>query len=118
MLTVASLVSDCGLTLVAGEENSGRAIRWVHATEHEDPTPWLSGGELVLTTGYNLDTAAKQRTYLELLASKGVAGMGFGIGFDHKRLPKAILETAGKVGMPLFEVPYEMPFIAITERAA
>jgi purine catabolism regulator len=118
VLTVASLVSDCGLTLVAGEENSGRALRWVHATEHEDPTPWLSGGELVLTTGYNLDTAAKQRTYLELLASKGVAGMGFGIGFDHKRLPKAILETAGKVGMPLFEVPYEMPFIAITERAA
>ncbi len=118
MLTVASLASDCGLTLVAGEENSGRPLRWVHATEHEDPTPWLSGGELVLTTGYNLDTAAKQRTYLELLASKGVAGMGFGIGFDHKRLPKAIRDTADKVGMPLFEVPYEMPFIAITERAA
>ena len=49
---------------------------------------------------------------------KGVAGLGFGTGFDHKRLPKAILEAAREHGLPLFEVPYEMPFIAITERAA
>ena len=47
-----------------------------------------------------------------------MAGVGFGTGFDHQRLPKAILEAAGKHGMPLFEVPYEMPFIAITEQAA
>jgi PucR family transcriptional regulator, purine catabolism regulatory protein len=118
MLTVGSLVSDCGLELVAGDENSGRALRWVHISEHEDPTPWLSGGELLLTTGYNLDTQAKQRSYVERLAANGVAGLGFGVGFDHKRIPKAILDAAGKEGMPLFEVPYEMPFIAITERAA
>jgi PucR family transcriptional regulator, purine catabolism regulatory protein len=118
MLTVASLVSDCGLALVAGEENGDRQLRWVHSTEHEDPTPWLSGQELVLTTGYNLDTPAKQRAYVELLLSKGVAGLGFGTGFDHKKLPKALADAARKHGMPLFEVPYEMPFIAITERAA
>ncbi len=118
MLTVASLVSDCGLELVAGEEGSERPVRWVHISEHEDPTPWLSGGELLLTTGYTLDTAAKQRSFVELLASKGVAGLGFGTGFDHKRVPGPIVESARKHGMPLFEVPYEMPFIAITERAA
>jgi len=118
MLTVASLVSDCGLELVAGEENGDRPVRWVHISEHEDPTPWLSGGELLMTTGYNLDSPPKQRSYVELLASKGVAGLGFGIGFDHKRLPKAVLDAARKHGMPTFVVPYEMPFIAITERAA
>ena len=118
MLTVASLVSDCDLKLVAGIEAGDRQLRWVHISEHEDPTPWLSGGELLLTTGYNLDTAAKQRAYVELLASKAVAGLGFGVGFDHARLPKPVLEAARKHGMPLFVVPYEMPFIAITERAA
>jgi purine catabolism regulator len=118
MLTVASLVSDCGLELVAGAEAGERPVRWVHISEHEDPTPWLSGGEVLLTTGYTLDSAAKQERYVELLGSKGVAGVGFGIGFDHERLPKAILEAARGQGMPLFEVPYEMPFIAITERAA
>jgi len=34
----------------------------------------------------------------------------------HKKLPAAILNTARKRGFPLFEVPYELPFIAITER--
>jgi PucR family transcriptional regulator, purine catabolism regulatory protein len=118
LLTVASLVSDCGLELVEGADNGDRPVRWVHISEHEDPTPWLSGGELLLTTGYNLDTAAKQRSYVELLASKGVAGVGFGIGFDHDAVPKPVLDAARERDMPLFVVPYEMPFIAITEQAA
>jgi PucR family transcriptional regulator, purine catabolism regulatory protein len=118
MLTVGSLVSDCGLELAAGEAGADRAVRWVHISEHEDPTPWLRGGELLLTTGPSLPSAAKQRRYLERLADHGLAGLGFGTGFDHKRVPKAVVEAADARGMPLFEVPYEMPFIAITERAA
>jgi hypothetical protein len=118
MLTVGSLLSDCGLELAAGAARAESPVRWVHISEHEDPTPWLSGGELLLTTGINLGTAAKQRRFVELLAAKGLAGLGFGVGFDHKRIPKAIVDAADTSGLPLFEVPYEMPFIAITERAA
>jgi purine catabolism regulator len=118
MLTVGGLVAECGLELANGEAGAERPVRWVHISEHEDPTPWLSGGELVLTTGYNLGTPAKQRRYVELLAGKGLAGLGFGTGFDHKRMPKGIVETARDLELPLFEVPYEMPFIAINERAA
>jgi purine catabolism regulator len=117
VLTVASLVAECGLELAAGADHGTNRVRWVHISEHEDPTPWLSGGEVLLTTGYNLGTAPKQRRYVELLAGEGLAGLGFGVGFDHKRIPKAILETADKHNLPVFEVPYEMPFIAITERA-
>jgi purine catabolism regulator len=118
VLTVGDLVKDCGLELVAGEPSSDRPLRWVAITEHEDPTPWLSGDEVVLTTGYQLGSAAKQRRFVELLASKGAAGLGFGTGFDHKQLPKALVEAATANELPLFDVPYEMPFIAITERAA
>ncbi len=118
MLTVASLLEDCGLEFAAASEHGDNPVRWVHISEHEDPTPWLSGGELLLTTGYNLGTATKQRRYVELLAGEGLAGLGFGTGFDHKKIPKAILDTAEAHHLPLFEVPYEMPFIAITERAA
>ena len=117
MLTVAGLVSDCGLELAVGKEHGSNPVRWVHISEHQDPTPWLSGGELLLTTGYNLGSPAKQRRYVELLAGEDIAGLGFGIGFDHKRMPKAIVDAAREHGLPLFEVPYEMPFIAITERA-
>jgi PucR family transcriptional regulator, purine catabolism regulatory protein len=117
MLTVGSLVSDCGLELIAGAENAERPIRWVHISELEDPTPWLSGGELLLTTGIQLNSSARQRQFLGRLADKGVAGIGLGTGFEHKKVPRALIDEARKRGMPLFEVPYEMPFIAITERA-
>jgi len=117
MLTVGSLVSDCGLELIAGTDGGKRPIRWVHISELEDPTPWLSGGELLLTTGFQLNGAARQRRFVTLLAEHDVAGLGLGTGFEHKRVPKAIVAEAEKRGMPLFEVPYEMPFIAITERA-
>ena len=118
MLTVESLVSDCGLEFAAGAAAGDRPVRWVHISEHDDPTPWLSGGELLLTTGYNLASDAKQAAYVKQLAAAGVAGLGFGTGFDHAKLPKALLAAAEKHAMPTFEVPYEMPFIAITERAA
>ena len=117
MLTVGNLVSDCGLELVAGADAADGPIRWVHISELEDPTQWLSGGELLLTTGIQLSGAARQRRFVALLAGHDVAGLGLGTGFEHKRMPKALVDEAEKRGMPLFEVPYEMPFIAITERA-
>jgi len=117
VLTVGELVNECGLELLAGRRRAGLPIRWVHISELEDPTPWLSGGELLLTTGIGLSTPARQRRFVALLADHGLAGLGFGTGFAHKRVPKALRDAAAEAGLPLFEVPYEMPFIAITERA-
>jgi PucR family transcriptional regulator, purine catabolism regulatory protein len=116
VLTVESLVAELGLTLATGEENAQANVRWVHSTELLDPTPWLRGGELLLTTGLQLTGAKPQREFVERLAEREIAGLGFGTGFAHKKVPAAILNTARKRGFPLFEVPYELPFIAVTER--
>jgi purine catabolism regulator len=116
MLTVESLVAELDLTLATGEENAQTNVRWVHSTELLDPTPWLRGGELLLTTGLQLQGAKPQREFVERLAEREIAGLGFGTGFVHRKLPAAILNTARKRGFPLFEVPYELPFIAVTER--
>jgi PucR family transcriptional regulator, purine catabolism regulatory protein len=117
-LTVRDIlnVPDLALRLVAGEANVSRPVRWVHASELEDPTPWLKGGELLLTTGRGIGTTpAKQRAYLTRLANAGLAGLGLGLGFGHERVPKALVGAAEQAGFPLFEVPYPVPFIAITE---
>jgi purine catabolism regulator len=116
-LTVESLIGELGLTLVSGQESAQGHVRWVHSTELPDPTPWLKGGELLLTTGIQLDGAKVQRELIERLADHDIAGLGFGTGFAHKRLPAALVTAARKRQFPLFEVPYELPFIAITERA-
>ncbi len=116
-LTVASLIGELGLELVCGQDAAGNHVRWVHSTELPDPTPWLKGGELLLTTGVQLTDGATQRQLIERLADHQIAGLGFGTGFTHKRLPGALVSAARRQGFPLFEVPYELPFIAITERA-
>ena len=116
-LTVASLIGELGLELVSGQESAQAHVRWVHSTELSDPTPWLKGGELLLTTGMQLTGPKLQRELIERLADHEIAGLGFGTGFAHRRLPAALVTAAKARGFPLFEVPYELPFIAITERA-
>ena len=117
MLTVQSLLDELGLDLAAGAHGAEAPVRWVHISELEDPTPWLSGGELMLTTGIPLDSGPKQRAFVGLLADHNLAGLGFGTGFNHNKLPKALVDEARKRDFPLFEVPYSTPFIAITEKA-
>src|SRR5918911_1975138 len=117
MLTVRGLASEMGLELATGEDGADAPVRWVHISELPDPTPWLSGGELLLTTGIQLDTDRRQREFARLLAGHHLAGLGFGTGFDHDTLPAALLDEAAQLEFPVFEVPYELPFIAITEKA-
>ncbi len=116
-LTVESLIGELGLSLVSGEEAAQAPVRWVHSTELLDPTPWLKGGELLLTTGIQLTSPKLQRELVERLCEHDIAGLGLGTGFAHRRLPAALVAAARKHAFPLFEVPYELPFIAITERA-
>ena len=117
MLTVSSLLDEFDLDLAVGDVPDS-AIRWVHISELEDPTPFLSGGELLLTTGINLKTAARQRKFVRLLAGKDAAGLGLAVGLDHAELPPALIDEAETRGLPLFELPFELPFIAITEWAS
>ena len=117
MLTVRELLADVDVTLLAGEGHLDVPVRWVHISELADPTPWLSGGELLLTTGIGLDSAKRQRDYIASLDDHGLAGLGLGTGFTHDKVPKALAEAARDRDFPLFEVPYELPFIAVTEKA-
>jgi DNA-binding PucR family transcriptional regulator len=115
-LTVESLIEELGLTLVSGRESAQAHVRWVHSSELLDPTPWLKGGELLLTMGIQLEGADDQREFVERLAGHELAALGFGTGVTHEQLPATLVGTARKRSFPVFEVPYEMPFIAITER--
>jgi PucR family transcriptional regulator, purine catabolism regulatory protein len=117
LLTVRELITDLDVRLIAGESALDLPIRWVHISELLDPTPWLSGGEVLLTTGMMLDTPERQRAFVDLIADRQLAGLGFGVGFEHERVPEAIVEAAVELDFPVFEVPFELPFIAVTEAA-
>jgi purine catabolism regulator len=117
VLTLGDLLGELDLRLVAGSAGAGRGVRWVHISELADPTPFLSGGELLLTTGMQLAEPDQQREYVSRLAAHGLSGLGFGTGFAHATVPEAMSAAAEELGFALFEVPFEVPFIAVTEKA-
>ncbi|GAA4656016.1 PucR family transcriptional regulator [Arthrobacter cryoconiti] len=93
-------------------------IDWVAVTELENPQAFLSGGELVLTTGARQGTADAQRSFVRQIRRAGAVGIGFGIGFEHETVPVALIAEANRWGVPVVEVPYSTPFIAIGKLVA
>ncbi|MBL7262252.1 PucR family transcriptional regulator [Paractinoplanes lichenicola] len=105
---------DLSLRLVDGEPAAlKQPVRWCAVTELDDPRPFLSGGELVLTTGLGQTTAPAQRQFVQRVAERRAAGLGFGIGLTHATIPGATLEAARVARLPVLEIPYATPFIAV-----
>ncbi|GAB2627076.1 PucR family transcriptional regulator [Streptomyces capparidis] len=116
--SLASLVHSpaLGLTVLAGGDRLGEPVHWVHTSELEDPTPFLEGGELLLTTGMKLAADREPlRAYVHRLADAGVVGLGLGVGLTHARVPAPLVEAAAERGLPLLRVPQPTPFIAISK---
>ena len=118
MLTVRDIANlpGLGLELAAGASGADNPISWVHVSELPDPTPWLEGGELLITTGLGVGALSRpQREYVRRLASHGLAGLAFGVGFGWAEPPAALADEAELLDFPLVTVPYEVPFIALTK---
>ena len=104
---------ELGLSLVAGEAGLDRPLLFAHSIDLADPGPWLSGGELVLTTGAHLPE--RPRDYVEGLHRAGVAALGFGVGLSHDTVPESIVDAANELGLPVAEIPLPTPFAAVTK---
>lgn len=108
-------IPELGLDVVAGHEGVSRDVRWVHISEVPDPTPWLRGGELLLTTGLQVGSDEEFEAYVHRLADAGLAGIGFGVGFEHAEVPAPMIAAANKRGIPVLQVPVDTAYMAISE---
>lgn len=89
-------------------------VSGVHVSELADPTPYLSGGELLLTTGMALTGhRAQARAYAARLKRLGVAGLGLGLGPIHDAVPPSISSACEATGLPLLVVPAPTPFLVV-----
>ena len=121
MITVQDIleIPELDLRLLAGHKSTSNPVRWVHISEVPDPTRWLKGGELLLTTGYSFAGDEEQQVaQIKRLIDHNISGLGFGTGFTFDKVPPALVKVAEEYGFPLFEVPYHVPFLAITEAVA
>src|SRR4051812_47158668 len=107
-VTVATLLGtpSLGLTLHTPATAVDRPVAWVHVSELPDPTPFLEGGELLLTTGLALlQEEGHVEEYVRRLADAGVVALGLGTGLSHPDVPAGLVAAAGQHGLTLLEIP-------------
>ena len=103
--------------VAAGSAGLGRTVRWTHVAEHPDIAHLLRGGELLLSTGLAFpDDDMELATLVHQLADAGVAALVVELGRRFSNtLPRAMLETAERRGLPVIELRRETPFVQVTE---
>jgi PucR family transcriptional regulator, purine catabolism regulatory protein len=120
MPTLGQVLRSTGLDLrMVVDAGGDPTVRWVAVSELADPTPFLEGGEIVLTTG--LATAGwddEWAAYAIRLAAAGVAALGFGLGLTHAEVPRGLHEAARAADLTVFTVPRAVPFVAVTRTVA
>ena len=130
--TLRALLGRGDLALALASDESELApdaldatLRWVHSSDLADPTPFLADDLLLLTTGTQFvpapgtDVAATDYVpYVARLCARGVRGLGFGTEVVRDGVPPGLVDACRAEGMPLFEVPYRTPFIALARANA
>ncbi|MEU7891840.1 helix-turn-helix domain-containing protein [Nonomuraea sp. NPDC049152] len=108
-------VSELGLTLLAGDEDT--EFTAVHVTDLPDPGRYLTGGELVLTGLMWRHEPADSARFVAALRAAGVAALGAGQAWlGH--VPDDLVAACAQAGMPLLEIPTAVSFRAVGEVAA
>ncbi|GAA3068573.1 PucR family transcriptional regulator [Streptomyces glomeratus] len=126
-LTALLAREDLALRQIAGPTDPGIVIHWAHTSEMADPYPYLLGGELLLTAGVHVPTAAgpgggpeeKPRLedyfddYVSRIVAAGGAALGFGLAPVHDTVPRALVAACERHGLPLLEVPPQTTFSGV-----
>jgi purine catabolism regulator len=87
----------------------------VHISELSDPTPYLEGGELLLTTGIPLRGGPVViREYVARLVHKGIAALALGLGAGTDRVDPELVSACAEASLDLLLVPEAVPFMHVS----
>ena len=120
MVSVDRLIAEPGLDLAGLHLPDGRrSLRWVATSELTDPTPYLLGGELLLTTGLgSARWTTRWQEYVVRLKDADVAALGLGVGLTHESAPTALVDACRTHGLNLLTVPRPTAFVAVSRTVA
>ena len=98
-------------------------VSWVHSSDLDDPTPFLSAGNMLLTDGSQFGFAAATQcydydSYVQRLVNAEIVGLGFATHFLHQGMPEGLAAACARAGLPLIDVPDRVPFIAVIREVA
>ncbi len=119
MVVVADILNIESLALVPlTVPHPNAPVRWVATSELRDPSPFLEGGEVLLTTGLLDRDTEGWHEFATQAVDAGVVALGFAVGLSHPEVPSALTEAAADVELNLFVVPRPTPFIAVSRSIA
>ncbi|MFR0687807.1 PucR family transcriptional regulator [Enterobacterales bacterium AE_CKDN230030158-1A_HGKHYDSX7] len=113
MLTVQDLIDIQALKLqaVAGLSGTSRLITWAHAVDLPDPWRWISPGDLVMTTGLGMPTAADQQLHwLEQLVQSNASALVYAPRPGAPNLSARLLKAADRLLFPVLRASFELEF--------
>ena len=88
----------------------------MHNVAVSNAADWLHGGELVLTTVYNMpEGQAAQCEFIRQLADRGIVGLVITIGMLVDEIPDYMRAIGDELGLPLIELPYQTRFVDIAK---
>ncbi len=115
-ITVRELIEHPALGLeLLGAGDLDRPVRWVHTTELADPSRYLQGDEVILTTGVWIAAGTRPDQFVRPLAEAGIAALGYGLPEPDAVVPPELVQACRRRSLTLFSVPFELPFIAVGE---
>ena len=105
-----------GATVQAGSSGLSAPIRAVHVVEQPELTPWVRGGELILSTGLSWEFSdIEARAFVQSAARLGVSALLLATGRFRSAFSPAMLEMARELHFPLIELPFDIPFVAVSD---
>jgi len=116
--TVASMCASLpgALAPASGFTATDDEVSAVHVSELQDPTAYLSGGELLLTTGLALpDNEIACERYVSRLRAAGITALGLGLGPSVSAVPEALTVACARHSLCLLVVPPEAAFLTVTK---
>lgn len=114
-----ALPAFSGTQVLSGEEQLDQAVTWVHVSELLDAHRFLSGGEVLLSTGLELSRATSEvRTaYLRSLAEGGAHGLVLELVGPLREVPVEVVQTARLLDFPLIVFHHEVRFAELSRAA-
>ncbi len=104
-----------GARLVAAKRAATRTVSWVHSAEVLDIARFLQGGELLLTTGIELERHAAARSgFVAHLAAAGAAGLAVELHRAFDQLPDDLVGACEREQLPLVTLDGPLRHVEIT----
>ena len=119
--TIQSLmaIEALGLTVAAGSSGLDGPVLWAHSCELPEPWVWLGPNELLMTVGLGMPKrAAEQVSFIQKLASAGLAGLAIGEDLLSPPISQKMLDAADSLDFPVLMIPHHVPFVAVSRTVA